>query len=173
AGRIGDLFGRELLFVIGIAGFTASSVWAGLSADPLALDIARTVQGFGAGVIVPQVVGMIQQYFRGPERGRAFGIFGGVVGVAVAIGPTLGGFLIRIFGSENGWRAVFFMNLPVGIVAVVLAFVWFPKGTLSFSRRDEMAASTSRDLDPAGIVLLGFAVLAIMLPFVISGISPW
>lgn len=173
AGRAGDLFGREILFMVGVAGFTAASVWAGLAADPLILNIARAVQGFGAGVLVPQVLGMIQQYFRGAERGRAFGIFGGVVGVAVAIGPTLGGLLIHIFGHEHGWRAIFFINLPVGIVAIALALAWFPKRALTTGRHGETAAHPSRDLDPLGTLLLGLAILAVLLPFVESNASEW
>ena len=169
SGRAGDLFGRGGLFIIGVVGFTAASVWAGLADAPLMLNLARAVQGLGAGLILPQVVGMIQQFFVGPERGRAFGIFGGVVGVAVAIGPTFGGFLIHLFGHQDGWRSVFFINLPVGIVAIALAALWFPRPLLS--GRADTSASLARDLDPVGTVLLGLAVLGILLPFVESGAS--
>ena len=168
AGRAGDLFGRGALFIAGVVVFTCASAWAGLAIDPLALNLARAVQGLGAGILVPQVVGMIQQYFRGAERGRAFGIFGGVVGVAVAIGPTLAGVLIHVFGVHNGWRAVFFVNLPVGLVAVILALAWFPRPLLARRRHHGDRASASRDLDPVGTMLLGLAVLAILLPFVES-----
>lgn len=171
-GRAGDLFGRERLFVLGVATFTGASLWAGFSADPLMLNLARVLEGLGAGLLLPQVVGMIQQYFRGAERGRAFGIFGGVVGVAVAIGPTLGGLLITIFGVHDGWRAVFFVNLPVGVVTVALALTLFPKGVLT--RRRESAHALvpgDRSLDPIGVSLLGIGILAILFPIVQSGAS--
>ncbi|HEU0256720.1 MAG TPA: MFS transporter, partial [Microbacteriaceae bacterium] len=115
AGRAGDLYGRGGYFLIGVVVFTASSAWAGLAPDALWLNIARAVEGIGSGLISPQVIGMIQQYFRGAERGRAFGIFGGVVGVSVAIGPVLGGLLIQLGGPVDGWRWVFFVNIPVGV----------------------------------------------------------
>ncbi len=164
AGRAGDIFGREGLYMVGISLFTLASLWAGFAGDPLTLNVARAVQGLGAGLLTPQVIGMIQQYFRGAERGHAFGIFGAVIGVAVATGPTLGGFLIPIFGQEHGWRAVFFVNLPVGLLTLGLAFLWFPKPL--FRRRPARS-----DLDPVGTILLGVAVLAILLPFVESSTS--
>ena len=117
AGRAGDIFGRAPLFMAGVVVFTGASAWAGFASDPLWLNIARALEGVGSGLISPQVVGMIQQFFRGAERGRAFGIFGSVVGVSVAIGPVLGGLLIHIFGVNNGWRWVFFVNLPVGVIS--------------------------------------------------------
>ena len=103
AGRAGDLMGRGGLFVIGAAVFTLSSVGAGLAPDPHSLNAARFLQGVGSGLLNPQGVGMIQQYFRGAERAKAFGAFGSVVGVAVGIGPVLGGLLIQLGGPEIGW----------------------------------------------------------------------
>lgn len=174
AGRAGDVYGRGGLFIAGVVVFTGASVGAGLAGDPLVLNIARGIQGLGAGILVPQVVGMIQQYFRGAERGRAFGIFGGVVGVAVATGPTLAGVLIHIFGVTHGWRAVFFVNAPVGIVAIALALAWFPRPLLTLRGRsgETVAARAGRDLDLVGTILLGLAVLALLLPFVESHASP-
>ncbi|MEO7124709.1 MAG: MFS transporter [Nakamurella sp.] len=127
AGRAGDIFGRGPLFLAGVVVFTGSSAWAGFASDPLWLNIARALEGVGSGLISPQVVGMIQQYFRGAERGRAFGVFGAVVGISVAIGPVLGGVLIDIFGVHNGWRWVFFVNIPFGVLTVIMALMWFPR----------------------------------------------
>lgn len=167
AGRAGDIFGRGPLFIAGVALFTASSVAAGLAPDPLSLNIARAVQGIGSGLLSPQAVGMIQHYFRGEERGRAFGIFGSAVGVSVAIGPLLGGLLIEAAGPEQGWRWTFLINIPVGIIAIVLAWLWFPRPLLNrHLPADPTAPRQSRDLDPVGAVLLGLAVLAVLLPFV-------
>src|SRR5699024_2205672 len=93
AGRAGDLLGRGGFFILGVAVFTVSSIVAGMAPNADALNAARFVQGVGSGVLNPQGIGMIQQYFRGAERGKAFGYFGSVVGVAVGIGPVLGGLL--------------------------------------------------------------------------------
>src|SRR5690625_5587737 len=87
AGRAGDLVGRGGIFIIGVTVYTLASVMAGFAPSAEALNVARFVQGVGAGLLNPQGVGMIQQYFLGPERGRAFGYFGATVGVAVALGP--------------------------------------------------------------------------------------
>ena len=126
AGRSGDLLGRGPLFIIGVAIFTLSSVAAGLAPNPLSLNIARFVQGLGSGLLNPQVVGMIQQYFRGAERGRAYGALGSVVGVSVAVGPVLGGVIIQLVGVTEGWRWTFLVNIPFGILAIILAVRWFP-----------------------------------------------
>ncbi|KAA0978667.1 MFS transporter [Paeniglutamicibacter gangotriensis] len=187
AGRAGDVFGRGALFIAGVVVFTLSSVAAGLAPDPLSLNIARFIQGVGSGLINPQVLGMIQQYFRGRERGRAYGAMGTMVGFSVAIGPLLGGVLIAWLGSETGWRATFLVNVPVGIVVIVLALTWFPRplfarapntvrqpvaravGEVGAARRVRKAA----DLDPVGSILLGVGVLALLLPFVQGRQSPW
>ncbi|GAA3775733.1 MFS transporter [Microbacterium kribbense] len=173
AGRAGDLYGRGPLFIAGVAVFTVAAVWAGFAHEPLYLNIARALMGLGSGLLSPQAVGMIQQYFRGAERGRAFGIFGGVVGVSVSIGPLLGGFLIQAGGPDLGWRWVFFVNLPIGILAIAAAAIWIPKPLLNRNRPfDPQTQSATRDLDPIGAILLGLAVLAVMLPFMESTASP-
>ena len=164
AGRAGDILGRGPLFIIGVALFSLSSVAAGLAPDPLTLNIARVVQGLGSGLLNPQAVGMIQQYFRGPERGRAYGALGSVVGISVAVGPLLGGLIIELVGVDQGWRWTFLVNVPVGIVAIVLALRWFPRPMRTAHTTGPRAGV--RDLDPIGAILLGLAVLALLLPFV-------
>ncbi|XBH21127.1 MFS transporter [Jonesiaceae bacterium BS-20] len=164
AGRAGDLLGRAPLFIIGVAVFTLASVAAGLSPDPLSLNIARFIQGVGSGLLNPQGVGMIQQYFRGKERGRAYGALGSVVGVSVAIGPLIGGFIIQLVGVNDGWRWTFLVNIPFGVLAILLAFMWFPRPL--FNKATPGAAKPDRDLDPVGTILLGAAVLALLFPFV-------
>ena len=178
AGRAGDLFGRGPLFIIGVALFTLSSAAAGFAPDALWLNISRAVQGMAAGLFNPQTIGMIQQYFRGAERGRAFGVFGGVVGISVAAGPILGGLLIHAAGVQEGWRWVFFVNLPVGMLAVVLAFMWLPKPLLNSNRQHDPALADpappkqSRDLDTVGAAFLGLAVVAVLFPFLQPRESP-
>ncbi len=175
AGRAGDLMGRGGFFIVGVVVFTASSVAAGLAPGPEALNAARFVQGLGSGLLNPQGVGMIQQYFHGAERGKAFGYFGSVVGVAVGIGPVLGGFLIKVGGPDFGWRLTFLVNVPIGLLCLTLALLWFPRPLLVRARggRGQRVARSSRSLDPVGSVLLGLAVLAVLFPFVESAWSPW
>src|SRR5699024_10750066 len=115
-------------------------------------------------LISPQVVGMIQEYFRGEERGRAFGIFGSAVGASFVVGPLLGGYIIKVVGVETGWRWTFLVNIPVGVIAVFLAFLWFPKPL--WNRRKPGEDKKERSLDPIGALLLGLAVFAVLLPFV-------
>jgi EmrB/QacA subfamily drug resistance transporter len=176
AGRAGDIMGRGGLFVIGVGVFTAASAAAGLAPDPTWLNVARFVQGVGSGLLNPQGLGMIQHHFRGAERGRAFGYFGTAVGVSVAVGPILGGFLIELGGPNFGWRLTFLVNLPLGVLAIILALLWFPKPLLRHTPKVApdgagKPPSVLRSLDPIGSLLLGLAVLAILFPFVESRAS--
>lgn len=160
-GRLGDASGRRRMFVIGVTLFTVASALCGFAPNGFVLVIARLVQGLAGGLLTPQVTALIQQLFRGKERGTAFGLFGATVGIATAIGPLIGGLLITAFGSENGWRFVFFVNLPVGLVTILLAFRYLPAAA-------KAERGKHHDFDPVGIVLLGAAVVALLLPFVQS-----
>lgn len=115
-GALADLFGRRLLFTIGLVVFTASSVVCGLSGTPLTLNIARGVQGIGGALMFATSLALIAQAFHGRERGTAFGIFGAVTGAAVAAGPLIGG----VITSAIGWEWIFFVNAPIGVFAVAL-----------------------------------------------------
>ncbi|RLP87437.1 MFS transporter [Micromonospora sp. CV4] len=158
AGRFGDARGRRNAFVFGIALFTVTSALAGLATSPAWLVTARLLQGAAAGVVNPQVIGLIQQLFRGPERARPFGVLGATIGISTAVGPLLGGLLIAIGGEEHGWRWVFFVNVPVGIVAAILGWRLLPG-------RPE-GQPDRRRLDPVGVLLLGVGVVLILLPLV-------
>lgn len=158
AGRFGDARGRRTGFLLGLSLFTVSSALCGLATDPWLLVAARLLQGVGGGVLTPQVSGLIQQLFRGAERGRAFGAFGATVGISTAVGPVLGGLLISAFGPDVGWRLVFYVNLPIGIAALVLAARLVPRDTGSPGRR--------QDLDPVGVLLLGSAVSSVLLALI-------
>lgn len=164
AGRGGDLMGRGGFFMLGVLIFTLSSIAAGLAPTADWLNIARFAQGVGSGLLNPQGVGMIQQYFHGPERGRAFGYFGTTVGVSVAIGPALGGLLIQLGGTDLGWRLTFLINVPIGVLTLILAYLWFPKPLFHKPYLKNQSGLSS--LDPAGALLLGLAVLALLYPFV-------
>src|SRR5829696_5106925 len=104
AGRVGDVRGRRTMFVLALALFTLASLACGLAPTSMFLVVARLVQGLAGGLLTPQISALIQQLFRGRERGTAFGLFGTVVGVSTAVGPLLGGALIAIFGPDHGWR---------------------------------------------------------------------
>ncbi|SMX68935.1 Major Facilitator Superfamily protein [Brevibacterium sp. Mu109] len=186
AGRAGDIYGRGRIFVAGLVLFGAGSLVAGLAGDALTLNLARVVMGLGSGFINPQVTGLIQQYFAGAQRGRAFGLFGGIIGVSVAIGPVLGGALVALFGAEWGWRSSFLVNVPFVVLAIVGAFLWLPPSAWQAAtgqagpdqprtdaapeppRPSRFGAGLHRliDLDPVGVVLLGAGTLLVMLPFV-------
>ncbi|MFY1593885.1 MFS transporter [Micromonospora sp. WMMD737] len=158
AGRFGDARGRRSAFVFGIALFTLASALAGLATSPGWLIAARLIQGAAAGVVNPQVTGLIQELFQGPERGRPFGLLGATIGISTAVGPLLGGLLIAVGGEAHGWRWVFFVNVPVGVLAVVLGWRLLPGRPAG--PRDH------RRLDPVGVLLLGLGVLAVLLPLV-------
>ncbi|HMN21960.1 MAG TPA: MFS transporter [Ottowia sp.] len=168
AGRAGDIMGRGGWFVAGVLLFTAASVAAGLAPDARTLNVARFLQGLGSGLITPQGVGMIQQYFRDEARARAFGYFGSMVGVSVAIGPVLGGVLIMLGGADLGWRLAFLVNVPTGLLVVALALRWFPRPLFTHRGPGRVGRSTPRllrALDPVGSLLLGLAVFAVLYPF--------
>ncbi len=160
AGRLGDARSRKTIFLIGVALFTLSSMAAGAAPVPVVLSIARVVQGFGGGMIAPQVSGFIQNMFKGPERGRAFGLFGASIGIATAIGPLLGGLLVNVGGPDFGWRLVFYVNAPIGVAAVILAVRWLPKAE---------GGRKQQSLDPVGVVLFALAILLVLYPLVEGG----
>ncbi|MFJ4340707.1 MFS transporter [Streptomyces sp. NPDC088915] len=161
AGRLGDARGRRSVFIVGLALFTLASASCGAAQTSMWLVISRLAQGVAGGLVSPQISALIQQMFRGSERGRAFGMFGTVVGISTAVGPLLGGLLIQAAGPEEGWRWVFYVNLPIGIVCLFLARRLLP------DTPDAKPVRLGR-LDPVGVVLLGAAVLALLLPFVQS-----
>ncbi len=160
AGRFGDVHSRKTMFVVALVLFTLASLVCALAPNTTVLIVGRILQGIAAGIQTPQVLGMIQQLFQGPERGRAFGWFGAAISISTAFGPTLGGLLIALGGPVDGWRLLFWMNIPLGVAALFLAIRLLP------SRQLHERAHT--ELDLFGILLLGVATLALMLPFVLT-----
>jgi EmrB/QacA subfamily drug resistance transporter len=158
AGRLGDLSGRRDAFLVGLALFTAFSMGCGLAPDSGLLVVFRLAQGAAAGIVSPQVSGLIQQMFSGAERARAFGMMGSVIGISTAVGPLIGGLLIQAFGEDSGWRWVFFVNLPIGLGCLAAAWRLLPRREPRTGRR--------QGFDPVGVLLLGLGVVAVMLPLV-------
>jgi EmrB/QacA subfamily drug resistance transporter len=118
AGVVGDIYGRREVFAVGLAVFSVASLVCGLSTSPLMLNLARAVQGVGGAIMFATSLALIANAFLGRDRGTAFGIYGAVIGGAVAIGPLLGGAITSAFG----WRWIFFLNVPIGVVAVGITF---------------------------------------------------
>ncbi|MFE9327950.1 DHA2 family efflux MFS transporter permease subunit [Nocardia sp. NPDC052278] len=118
-GRLGDRYGPKNLYLIGLAVFTAASLWCGLSGSITMLIAARAVQGLGAAMMTPQTMAVITRTFPPDKRGAAMGLWGGVAGLATLVGPILGGVLV----DGLGWEWIFIVNVPVGVVAFALA-VW-------------------------------------------------
>ncbi|SHG48630.1 drug resistance transporter, EmrB/QacA subfamily [Jatrophihabitans endophyticus] len=157
AGRLGDDRGRRRMLLLGIGGFVLTSLLAGLAPTPQILLVARILQGLAGGLVNPQVSGLVQQMFPVPERGRAFGLLGLNVGLAQAVGPVLGGLIIAVGGVEFGWRLTFLVNVPVGVLAFVLAWRLLPRDRVS---------EQPRRLDLPGAALLALGLGGVLYPVV-------
>ncbi|MFF8633954.1 MFS transporter [Streptomyces pilosus] len=156
AGRLGDALDRRRIFLLALCGFVVFSAACGAAPTIMLLVVARLAQGLAAGFMAPQNSALIQQLFRGAERGRAFGYFGATVGISSASGPVIGGTILALAGDEAGWRWVFYVNVPIGILAVLLGRRLLPR-----TRR-----SGRGHVDVPGVLLLGLGVFAFMYPLV-------
>ncbi|HBD21891.1 DHA2 family efflux MFS transporter permease subunit [Dietzia maris] len=137
-GRLGDQIGPRRVSISGLVLFTGASLWCGLAPDIETLIVARVFQGFGAALLTPQSLSVITRVFAPARRGAAMGAWGAVAGIASVVGPVFGGVLIDAFD----WRWIFFVNIPFGVLAVVLVWLWVP-----------VLETRSRSYDVAGIVL--------------------
>jgi EmrB/QacA subfamily drug resistance transporter len=168
AGRLGDRIGHKWVFFTGLALFTAASVACGLAQNDVQLIVARIVQGFAGGIFLPAVTAFIQLLFPAQSRGKAFAIMGAVIGVSTALGPIIGGLIIEAFGEESGWRLVFGVNLPIGIVALIAAAILLPNGA------DVKAAKgTKSGIDGVGLLLLSAALIALLVPLIEGEDQGW
>lgn len=164
AGRLGDRFGHKTVFVTGIIVFTLASLWCGLANDGTQLVIARVVQGLGGGLFFPAIGAFIQLLFEGRSRGRAFAVLGAAIGVFTAIGPLAGGLIIEAFGEQDGWRWIFFVNLPVGVVALIGALVLLPRGA---------EGRAERGFDGVGLALVALGLVAVLVPLIQGEEAGW
>ena len=149
-GRLGDKYGPKNLYLVGLTVFTLASLWCGLSGDIGTLILARVVQGLGAAMMTPQTMAVITRIFPPDKRGAAMGLWGATAGVAMLVGPILGGVLVDGFG----WEWIFFVNVPVGIIAFAMAWRLVPK----LQTHDHTFDMLGVLLSSVGLLLLVFGI---------------
>ncbi len=159
AGTVADRSGRRLVFASGLVVFTVGSIACGAANGIVMLAISRAFQGVGGAIMFATSLALLAQAFTPRERGVAFGVFGGVTGVAVAVGPVLGGALT----SGLSWRWIFFVNIPIGIAALVVTLLWV----------DESKAPQSRRIDLEGCATFSAGLAALVFGLIRSGADGW
>jgi EmrB/QacA subfamily drug resistance transporter len=155
-GRLGDLYGRRRMFLIGLVGFVAASALCGLATTPAMLISCRVAQGLLGAVLIPQGFGIIKTTFAPTEVGKAFGTFGPTIGLAVVGAPILAGALIAWDIAGTGWRTVFLINVPIGLAVLALAAAVLPE-----SRADDGPRP-----DPVGVALVSIGLALLVFPLV-------
>ncbi|MGB0121766.1 MAG: MFS transporter [Solirubrobacterales bacterium] len=159
-GRMGDIFGRRKMFVVGVIIFTFASTTAGFAPTDTALVVSRVIQGIGAAFMMPGTLSIITDAFPAHERGKAIGTWAGVSALALAVGPVLGGFLTE----QVSWRAIFYINLPVGILAVLAAL---------FVVRESRDTTVGRQVDVLGVGILTVGLTALVLALIEGNSWGW
>jgi EmrB/QacA subfamily drug resistance transporter len=159
-GRLGDIFGRRLMFLTGVIIFAVTSATAGFAQDPAMLIGSRAIQGIGAALMMPATLSIITHAFPAAERGKAIGTWAGVSALALSIGPVIGGFLTEYVS----WRAIFFINLPVAVGAVVATV---------FAVTESRDETVDRRVDYPGVIALTAALTAIILALIEGNSWGW
>jgi EmrB/QacA subfamily drug resistance transporter len=159
AGALADLLGRKRIFLIGIGLFTVASLICGLATNPLMLNLARALQGIGGAVMFACSLALLAQEFRGRERGTAYGIWGATIAAAAAVGPLVGGGLTE----GLGWEYIFFINVPVGVLAIVLGLL-----RLADSRDPDAGG-----VDWAGLVTFSASLFLLVLALIRGNSEGW
>ena len=162
-GRLGDTFGRRRMFLTGIAAFTVTSAICGLAPTATALVLARVAQGASAAMMLPQVLSTIQATTTGQRRSRALGYYGAVGGLSSVVGQLLGGALVAADVAGASWRPIFLVNVPIGVVGLLLARRTVP----------ETRSANPAGVDRLGTAVLGVALLALLLPLTEGGALGW
>ncbi|MFC4908892.1 MFS transporter [Actinomadura gamaensis] len=163
AGRLGDLYGRRRMFALGLAVFTLASAACAESSTAGALIAGRVAQGIGAALLMPQVLGIVNTVYTGPARAKAFNAYGIAMGFGGVFGQLIGGVLIKADVAGLGWRAIFWINVPVGAAALALVPRLVP----------ESRANGAARLDLAGTVLASLGLVAIVYPLVQGREQGW
>jgi EmrB/QacA subfamily drug resistance transporter len=159
-GRLGDVFGRKRMFLAGVVVFTLGSIGAGLSQSIDQLIVFRGVQGVGAAFLMPGSLSIITNAFQGPERGRALGLWAGISGLALGMGPVLGGLLVE----KAGWEWIFFLNVPVALIAIPVTI---------YAVQESRDPAAVRRVDFAGILTLTVGLGALVLALVQANDYGW
>jgi MFS family permease len=162
-GRLGDINGAKPVFLLGLIGFTLASLWCGLADSGSQLVASRALQGAAAALMIPQVLATIHRLFRDAERGRAFGTYGFTLGFGAAIGLVMGGWLLSLDLDGLGWRTIFFVNVPIGLVLVWAAWWLMPA--------IPGKPGTRLDIIGAGVLLV--ALLCVLGPLVVGSSLGW
>jgi EmrB/QacA subfamily drug resistance transporter len=162
-GRLGDIFGRKRMFLVGAAGFTAGSLLCAVAQSPELLVGARVVQGLFGAVMLPQGLGLIKEMFQPKEMGAAFGLFGPVMGLSSVGGPILAGWLIDADFFGTGWRMIFLINLPLGLAALIAGLRFLP----------ESRSPHPLKLDVVGVILASLAGFLLVYPLVQGRENDW
>lgn len=163
-GRLGDMFGRKRMLLIGLSGFLIASTACAIAWSPQSLIGARVLQGLSAALLVPQTFGLIRDIFPPAQIGKAFAALGPAIGLSVVIGPAIAGLLIRANLFDTGWRALFLINLPIGAFALVAGIRLLPPGTSPHERLR---------LDPLGAVLMAAGSFLVVFPLVEGRALGW
>jgi EmrB/QacA subfamily drug resistance transporter len=156
SGRLGDIFGRRRLFIIGSAGFTLASTACSVAPSTSFLIVARVLQGALGAMMIPQGLGMMREMFDNEGRAKAFGMFGPIMGLSAVLGPIVAGSLISANIFNTGWRAVFLINLPLGLIALI--------GAIRFLPHSRPAHGASVDI--VGAVIVAIASFLLIYPLV-------
>ncbi len=159
AGVVGDMFGRREVFAMGLGVFSAASLVCGLSTSSLMLNLSRGAQGVGGAIMFATSLALIAAAFSGKERGTAFGIYGAVLGGAVAIGPLVGGAIT----SSIGWRWIFFVNVPIGILAIIV----------TLAKIQESKDPNQRRIDWIGFISFSSALFMLILALIRGNDDGW
>jgi len=159
-GRLGDIFGRRRMFLLGVVVFALSSATAGLAQNSTDLVISRVVQGVGAALMMPGTLSIITDAFPAHERGKAMGTWAGVSALALAVGPVLGGFLTE----HVSWRAIFYLNIPVAAGAIAATI---------FAVRESRDTTVGREVDYLGVAALTAGLTALVLALVEGNAWGW
>ena len=162
-GRLGDLFGRRRMFLVGMAGFTLASLACAAAVSPEMLVVTRVVQGFFGAAMIPQGLGMIKEMFPPAEMGKAFGAFGPIMGLSSVGGPVLAGWLVDADVLGLGWRAIFAINIPIGVAGFVAGLRYLPA-----SRPDR-----SLRIDVPGALLATTGMVALIVPLIQGREQHW
>ncbi|MCE0447983.1 MFS transporter [Streptomyces tricolor] len=162
-GRLGDLYGRRRLLLMGAVVFTTASLLCGLAAGPGVLIGARALQGIGVALMIPQILASLHVTLEGKNRSRAFGLYGAVLSIANVLGPVMGGLLTEADFFGLSWRPIFLINVPVGLAVILLGRRFIPESTAKKADR----------LDLTGVLLSILAIIMIVFPLSEGHVHHW